>query len=66
MSTTFTAGWPRLAGVVRRALETEHEAEHWSERAQGGHFPAKEEPVLLTDDLRSFFRPFQATTRTRA
>jgi epoxide hydrolase len=47
-------------GVVRRALDPEHKAEHWSEFAQGGHFPAMEEPALLTDDLRSFFRPFRA------
>jgi epoxide hydrolase len=47
-------------GVVRQALDPEHEVEHWSEFAQGGHFPAMEEPALLTDDLRSFFRPFRA------
>jgi epoxide hydrolase len=46
-------------GVVRRALDPEREVEHWSEFAQGGHFPAMEEPALLTDDLRSFLRAFR-------
>jgi pimeloyl-ACP methyl ester carboxylesterase len=46
-------------GVVRQALDPEHEVEHWSEFAQGGHFPAMEEPELLADDLRSVFRPFR-------
>jgi len=46
-------------GVVRRALDPEHKVEHWSEFAQGGHFPAMEEPALLVADLRSFFQPFR-------
>jgi epoxide hydrolase len=46
-------------GVVRRSLDPEHKAERWSEFAQGGHFPAMEEPALLVDDLRAFFRPFR-------
>ncbi|NYF26479.1 MULTISPECIES: hypothetical protein [unclassified Microbacterium] len=30
--------------------------DHWSEFAEGGHFPAMEEPELLADDIRRFFR----------
>jgi epoxide hydrolase len=44
---------------VRRALDPEHKAEHWSEFAQGGHVLAMEEPALLVDDLRALFRPFR-------
>lgn len=32
---------------------------HWSEFPRGGHFFAAEEPGLLADDLRTFFRPFR-------
>jgi epoxide hydrolase len=46
-------------GVVRRTLDPEHEVEHWSEFSQGGHFPAMEEPTLLTEDLRAYFRLFR-------
>jgi pimeloyl-ACP methyl ester carboxylesterase len=29
---------------------------HWTEFSDGGHFAAMEQPKLLTDDIRSFFR----------
>ena len=29
---------------------------HWTEMPRGGHFAAMEEPDLLVDDVRSFFR----------
>ena len=32
----------------------------WSVHDRGGHFPAIEEPELLVQDLRTFFRPFRA------
>jgi pimeloyl-ACP methyl ester carboxylesterase len=31
----------------------------WTEMPRGGHFPALEEPDLLVDDLRAFFRPLR-------
>jgi pimeloyl-ACP methyl ester carboxylesterase len=31
----------------------------WTEMPGGGHFPALEEPALLVDDIRAFFRPFR-------
>ncbi len=33
---------------------------HWSVFDTGGHFPAIEEPKLLVDDLRKFFRPLRS------
>ena len=33
---------------------------HWTEHDSGGHFPAIEEPDLLVDDLRDFFRPLRS------
>ena len=32
---------------------------HWSEFDRGGHFAAMEEPELLTEDIRAFFRPLR-------
>ena len=32
----------------------------WSYHEKGGHFPAIEEPQLLAEDLRTFFRPLRA------
>ncbi len=31
----------------------------WSYHETGGHFPAAEEPTLLVEDLRTFFRPLR-------
>ena len=32
---------------------------HWSEFDRGGHFAAFEEPELVVDDVRAFFRPLR-------
>jgi pimeloyl-ACP methyl ester carboxylesterase len=29
---------------------------HWTEMPKGGHFAALEQPTLLVDDVRAFFR----------
>jgi len=34
--------------------------ERWTEMPRGGHFAAMEEPDLLVEDLRAFFRPLRA------
>jgi hypothetical protein len=33
---------------------------------RGGHFAALEEPELLVEDLRAFFRPFRALSGSQA
>ncbi len=52
------SGWAvfNSSPVVRRVLDPEHRIGHWSEFAEGGHFPALEAPQLLVDDIRLFFR----------
>jgi pimeloyl-ACP methyl ester carboxylesterase len=35
--------------------------QRWTVMPRGGHFPALEEPDLLVEDLRAFFRPLRAT-----
>ncbi|MEV6217228.1 epoxide hydrolase family protein [Nocardia sp. NPDC051833] len=42
--------------LMRRALDPWKAIAHWSEFTEGGHFPAMEEPELLAEDIRTFFR----------
>lgn len=37
---------------------------HWTEMPKGGHFASLEEPELLVNDIREFFRPYRANPRT--
>ena len=42
---------------IRRYAETENTITHWVDvDDRGGHFAALEEPGMLTDDIREFFR----------
>ena len=42
--------------VPRRWAEARFNVTHWTEMPRGGHFAALEQPGLLIDDLRAFFR----------
>ncbi|MEU9607383.1 epoxide hydrolase family protein [Streptomyces sp. NPDC048057] len=42
--------------TVRRWAERDHHVVRWTELERGGHFLSLEEPGLLADDLRAFFR----------
>lgn len=42
--------------LMRRIMDPQHKYASWVEHAEGGHFPAMEEPALLVDDIRVFFR----------
>ncbi|MCP2638280.1 alpha/beta fold hydrolase [Microbacterium sp. HD4P20] len=42
--------------LVRRVMDPTEAIGHWSEFTEGGHFPAMEEPELLAEDIRTFFR----------
>lgn len=44
---------------VRRLAERDNYIVHWREFDRGGHFPAMEQPALLIDDIRAFFRPLR-------
>ena len=57
---TGIAVFPRELRKVTQAFAREHaNLVHWSEMPRGGHFAASEEPELLIDDLRAFFRPLR-------
>jgi pimeloyl-ACP methyl ester carboxylesterase len=42
--------------LMRRTMDPWNAAGRWSEFTEGGHFPAMEEPELLANDIREFFR----------
>ena len=56
-------------GVAVFAQDQSHPPREWAERAcnvarwtevaKGGHFAAMEEPELLAEDIREFFRAFR-------
>jgi pimeloyl-ACP methyl ester carboxylesterase len=50
----FKASYPRR--YVERAYT---DLRRFTVMPRGGHFPAGEEPELLVDDLRAFFRPLR-------
>ena len=39
--------------------EAQYNITHWTEMPRGGHFAALEQPELLVEDLRAFFRPLR-------
>jgi epoxide hydrolase len=45
-----------IISARRRWVERESNLVHWSEFDRGGHFAALEQPDLLVDDIRTFFR----------
>jgi pimeloyl-ACP methyl ester carboxylesterase len=45
----------------RELAERYYNVERWTELPRGGHFPALEEPELLAEEIRAFFRPLRGT-----
>ena len=43
----------------REWAERTHNVQRWTEMPRGGHFAAMEEPELLAEDIRAFFRPLR-------
>ena len=43
----------------RRWAERLYNVQHWTTMPSGGHFAALEEPELLVEDIREFFRPYR-------
>jgi len=43
----------------RRWAEASYNITHWTEVERGGHFAALEQPEVLVNDLREFFRPLR-------
>lgn len=49
-----------LVHVPRAVAEREANLVRWTRMDRGGHFAAAEEPQLVVEDLRSFFRPLRS------
>jgi epoxide hydrolase len=47
--------------AIRRFAEYSNNIVRWTDFNRGGHFAAMEEPDLLVDDIRVFFRPLRET-----
>lgn len=45
--------------VPREWADRAYNIHQWTEMPRGGHFPAYEEPGLLVEDIRAFFRRFR-------
>jgi pimeloyl-ACP methyl ester carboxylesterase len=55
---TAPQGWAvfNTDPIMKRLMNADGSISHFSEFAEGGHFPAMEESQLLIDDIRAFFR----------
>jgi pimeloyl-ACP methyl ester carboxylesterase len=45
-----------IATPPREFAERTYNVQHWTEMPRGGHFPGLEQPQLLAEDIRTFFR----------
>jgi len=43
----------------REWIETKFDVKHWTDMPRGGHFAALEQPELLVEDVRKFFRSYR-------
>ncbi|KUJ67123.1 epoxide hydrolase [Streptomyces albus subsp. albus] len=60
---TAFAAFPRENFIaLRHVAERTNDIVRWTEFDRGGHFAAMEEPDLLIDDIRAFFRSLRTTT----
>jgi pimeloyl-ACP methyl ester carboxylesterase len=54
---------PGSARTPRELAEHAFQIARWTEMPRGGHFAALEEPQLLAEEIREFFRPLRDATR---
>jgi len=56
-------GFARFAGEItvppREWVERAYNVQRWAEFAHGGHFAALEQPEILVEEIRAFFRPLR-------
>jgi pimeloyl-ACP methyl ester carboxylesterase len=50
-----------LVQAPRQYGERFFNTQRWTTMPRGGHFAAPEEPDLLVEDIREFFRPLRGT-----
>jgi len=55
------ASFPKEMGRCPRSwAQARNNIVHWTDMPRGGHFAAMEQPALLLEDVRTFFRPLRA------
>lgn len=54
-----------LVYAPRKWAAARYNITHWSEMPRGGHFAAMEEPELLVEDIRKFFRRLRTPESTK-
>jgi pimeloyl-ACP methyl ester carboxylesterase len=54
---------PNSARTPRELADHAFTITRWTEMPRGGHFAALEEPQLLAEEIREFFRPLRTATR---
>lgn len=54
--TAFAAFPVEIGHPPREWVERAYNVQHWTQMPTGGHFAAHEEPELLAEDIREFFR----------
>jgi epoxide hydrolase len=57
--TAFAAFLKEIASVPRELVAHHYNLRRYTEFPRGGHFAALEQPAMLIEDLRNFFRPFR-------
>jgi pimeloyl-ACP methyl ester carboxylesterase len=58
---TAIAVFPKdIVPAPREFAERFFNIQQWTKMPSGGHFAALEEPELLVEDIRSFFRPLRS------
>ena len=55
------AAFPREIIRAPAVAEARANIVHWTDMPRGGHFAAFEEPELLVEDVRTFFRPLRVS-----
>ena len=57
---TGVAAFPaEISRPPREWAERSYNLQRWTQMPRGGHFAALEEPELLAEDIRGFFKPFR-------
>ncbi len=57
---TGVAAFPEeISRPPKEWAERSYNLQRWTQMPRGGHFAALEEPELLAEDIREFFRPFR-------
>jgi pimeloyl-ACP methyl ester carboxylesterase len=59
---TGIAMFPKDFYIPRQWAERNYNVRHWTQIDKGGHFAALEEPQLLAEDIREFFRGLRSET----